>query len=134
MSYNICVLYHPNHFLAFDIHVCELQPPSFWVQDPQNNKQLMPMVHPKGIDNYKIFNNAPKFHYQHCINMYKFILLYLGVIFQFTHDLNHKFIIDLLVICHFSFTDSIDLPKKCDNHVLIKQLLCTSMQVFTFLC
>ncbi len=92
----------------------------------------MPPVHPKGIDNYKIFNNAPKFHYQHCINMYKFILLYLGAIFQFTHDLGHKFIIDLLVLCHFLFIDSINLPRKCDNQVLVKQLLCTGMQVCTF--
>jgi hypothetical protein len=38
----------------------------------------MSPIHPKGIDNYTIFNNAPKFHYQHCISMYKFILLYLG--------------------------------------------------------
>jgi len=38
----------------------------------------MPPIHPKGIDSYKIFDNAPKFQYQHCINMYKFILLYLG--------------------------------------------------------
>jgi len=101
MFYNICVLHHPNHFLTFDIHVCELQPPNFWVQDLQNYKQLMPVVRSKRIDNYKIFNNAQKFHYQHCISMYKFILLYLGAIFQFTHDLSHKFIIDLLVICHF---------------------------------
>jgi hypothetical protein len=95
----------------------------------------MPLIHPKGIDNYKIFNNAPKFCYQHCIIMYKFILLYLGAIFQYTHDLNHKFTIDLLVICHFSFLDSTNLPKKCDKHVLVKLLLCTSMYiVFTFLC
>ncbi len=76
MSYNICVLHHPNHLWAFDVHVCELQPPSFWVRDLQNYKQLMPLVHPKGIDNYKIFNNAPKFCYQHYISMYKFIPLY----------------------------------------------------------
>jgi hypothetical protein len=93
----------------------------------QNYKQLMPPVHPKGIDNYKIFNNAPKFHYQHCISMYKFIILYLGVIFQFTHDLSHKFIIDLLVLCHFLFIDSINLPRKCDNQVLVNRLVCTSM-------
>ncbi len=78
MFSNICVLRHPNHFLAFDIHVCKLQPSSFWGQDLQNYKQLMPLVLPKGIDNYKIFNNTPKFHDQHCISMYKFILLYLG--------------------------------------------------------
>ncbi len=78
MCYKICVFRHPNSFLAFDLHVCELQPPSFWVQDLQNYKQLMSPIHPKGIDNYTIFNNAPKFHYQHCISMYKFILLYLG--------------------------------------------------------
>ncbi len=56
-----------------------------------------------------------------------------GAIFQFTRDLSHKFIIDLLIICHFSFIDSINLPKKCDNHVLVKLLLCTNMYVFTFL-
>jgi hypothetical protein len=29
MSHNIYGLYHPNYFLTFDVHVCELQPPSF---------------------------------------------------------------------------------------------------------
>jgi len=43
----------------------------------------------------------------------------LGAIFQFTHDLSHKFIIDLLITCHFSFISSINLPKICANHVLV---------------
>jgi hypothetical protein len=125
MSYNICVSHHPNHFLAFDVHTCELQPSSFWAQDLQNYKQLMPLVHPKRVDNYKMSNNAPKFHYQHCINIYN-LSYYTWGSRQLTHDLSNQFIIDLLIICHFSFIDSINLPKKCDNHVLVKQLWCSS--------
>jgi hypothetical protein len=71
----------------------------------------MRLVHPKGTDNYKIFNNAPTFHHQHRISMYN-LSYYTWGNRQLTHDLSYKFIIDLLVICHFSFIDSINLTKN----------------------